>query len=337
MKIVVPNPNSEQGMGSACVPRASLGVAPELSSRTISELAGAKYFVGRSFRRDAENDTPEAYAPGCSRGHEFPLSAFRFPLFPQRAFTLIEVVISSALMSLILVAAYVCLNAGLNTQKLIEPRADVIQNARVAMAILTADLRGACALSKEYQFLGMRRLLGEMDADNLDFATHNYTPTRPGEGDFCQESIYLDRDPETGQFSLWRRRNPIIAPDPLSGGSKEEIAKGVVGVRFEYFDGLDWYESWGEIKSGRRETTQRLQPNLSGMPEAVRITLMFDSNPKSKAVSDSGERVLEPPFVFTTVARLNLAAVSQGSSSSADSGAADSGSAEGVQPIGGTF
>ncbi|MFO1488039.1 MAG: prepilin-type N-terminal cleavage/methylation domain-containing protein [Verrucomicrobiota bacterium] len=239
-------------------------------------------------------------------------------------FTLIEVVISSALMALILVSAYLCLNAGLNSQRVVEPRAEIIQNARVAMAILSADLRGACPLSKDYQFLGMRRLIGEMDADNLDFGTHNYTPRHPREGDFCQESFYVDQDPDTGQFSLWRRRNPTIAPDPLSGGNKEEIAKGVVGVRFEYFDGFDWYDSWGEMKSGKRDTSQKAQPNLSGMPEAVRITLMLDSNPKSKKISDqTGARDIEPPFVFQTVARLNLAASSQSGSTagSSDSGA----------------
>ena len=253
------------------------------------------------------------------------------------AFTLIEVVISSALMALILVSAYLCLNAGLTSQKIVEPRAEIIQNARVAMSILAADLRGACPLSKDYQFLGMRRLVGEMDADNLDFATHNYTPRRPREGDFCEEIFYVDQDPVTGQFSLWRRRNPTIAPDSLSGGGKEEIAKGVVGIRFEYFDGLDWYDSWGEIKSGKRDTSQKVQPNLSGMPEAVRITLMLDSNPKSKKVLDTGERDIEPPFVFQTVARLNLAASSQGNSAA---GSSDIGGQDATTPgaqNGGTF
>jgi hypothetical protein len=206
------------------------------------------------------------------------------------------------------VSAYLCLNAGFSSQKIIEPRTEIIQNARVAMALITADLRGACPLSKDAGFLGMQRMLGSVEGDNLDFATHNYTPRRPREGDYCQESIYVDQDPQTGQFSLWRRRNPIIAFDPLSGGSKEEIARGVVGLRFEYYDGYDWYDTWGELKSGKRETTQRIQPNLSGMPTAVRVTLLLDSNPKSKAVSESGERVLEPPLAFQTVVQLNLAA-----------------------------
>jgi general secretion pathway protein J len=239
----------------------------------------------------------------------------------SQGFTLIEVVIAAALMALILTSAYLCLNAGISSQKIIEPRAEIIQNARVAMAILTSDLRGACPLPGNSEFIGARREIDEMDADNLDFATHNYTPKHPREGDFCEESIFVDGDPETGQFSLWRRRNPTIAPDPLSGGSKEEIAKGIVGVRFEYSDGVDWYDSWGDTKPEKKETSRKVQPNLTGMPEAVRITLLLDSNPKSKKISDeTGQRAIEPPFVFQTVARLNLAATVQQSSSGESSG-----------------
>ena len=137
-------------------------------------------------------------------------------------------VISSALMALILVSAYMCLSAGFSAQKLIEPRAEIIQNARVAMAFMTADLRSRLPVVARNDFLGMTRTFGEVEADNLDFATHNYTPRQPREGDFCEESFYLDKDAGTGQFSVWRRRNPTIAPDALSGGSKEEIARGVV-------------------------------------------------------------------------------------------------------------
>jgi L-iditol 2-dehydrogenase len=50
-------------MGSAHVSRASSGVTPELSSQTISKVSGAGSFEERSFRRDAENNTPEASAP----------------------------------------------------------------------------------------------------------------------------------------------------------------------------------------------------------------------------------------------------------------------------------
>jgi prepilin-type N-terminal cleavage/methylation domain-containing protein len=238
------------------------------------------------------------------RRHEWPRSD---------AFTLIEIMISTALMALILVSAYLCLGAGFSAQKMIEPRAEIIQNARVAMAIVSADLRAACPLSKTDDFLGMTRTIGEVEADNLDFGTHNYTPRHAREGDFCQESIYLDKNPDTGQYSLWRRRNPTIALDALEGGTKEELAQGVVGLRLEYFDGLDWYRTWGDVdpkKRGQNSTSE--QSNLTGLPEAVRVTLLMDSNPKNKKPEmATSEEKLVPPFVFQTIVRLNLAGVTR--------------------------
>ncbi|MDB6064754.1 MAG: hypothetical protein JWR26_962 [Pedosphaera sp.] len=235
-------------------------------------------------------------------------------------FTLIELVISSALMALILVSAYLCFNAGIASQRLIEPRAEIFQSARVAMAIMSADLRCACPLSKEFEFLGMHRMIKDVEADNLDFATHHYNPAKASEGDFCQVSLFLEEDPKSGKFNLWRRRNPMIALDPLSGGSREEIAKGLRGLKFEYYDGFDWYEKWGEVKgSGKEQTSSSDALNLSGMPEAVRITLSFDPNPRGKKSAITDGEPAEKPLVFQTVARLNLAAISQSRSSNGSS------------------
>ena len=230
-------------------------------------------------------------------------------------FTLIELVVSGALMSMILVSAYVCFNAAMASEKTVEARTEALQNARVAMALMSADLRSACPLSKDFAFLGMRRSMGDIDADNLDFATHNYTPRRPHEGDFCEVSYFLDKNRESGRLSLWRRRNPVIAVEPLKGGRREEIVPGVMGLRFEYYDGLDWYDRWGDAdtdkpRAGRTAKTDA--SNLYGMPEAVRITLWLDAGSQAKLATES--RTNEPPLMFQTVARLNLAAVAQGQS-----------------------
>lgn len=248
----------------------------------------------------------------------------------SRAFTLIEIVISSALMALILVSAYLCLSAGIAGKKIIEPRADIFQTVRVTLAMLTADLRGACPLPGDSAFLGMKRMIGETEADNLDFATHNYTPRHAHEGDFCETSYYVEQDPQTHRFSLWRRRNPTLAIDPLSGGSKEEIAEDIIGMRYQYSDGDDWYDDWGEVQGkDKAANSQRQQSNLEGLPRAVRVTLLMDSNPKSKTDPMTGQRAIEPPLVFQTVAQLNLADASQNDTE--NSGANISGGS-GAQP-----
>jgi type II secretory pathway pseudopilin PulG len=256
------------------------------------------------------------------------------PSVNHPAFTLIEVMISCALMALILISAYSCLSAGFSAQKIVEPRAEIIQNARVAMALMSADLRVACPLSKTDDFLGMPRTAGDIQADNLDFGTHNYTPRRAREGDFCQESIYLDKNAETGQFSLWRRRNPTIGLDALSGGAMEELAQGVVGLKFEYFDGTDWYDTWGEVDPKKRgQSSARQQNNLTGLPEAVRITLLMDSNPKKKRQDTTTEEEnLEPPFVFQTVVRLNLADATQDAENASSTTSSDDNSSSSQTP-----
>jgi len=104
---------------------------------------------------------------------------------------LIELMVSAALMSVILAAAYVCFSSGVESQTLVEERVDMAQQARVAIGMMTADLRSAAPLSKEVEFLGMDRMLGEIEADNLDFGTYNYRPRRAGEGDFCEVSYFL--------------------------------------------------------------------------------------------------------------------------------------------------
>ncbi len=231
-------------------------------------------------------------------------------------FTIIELTISAAVGVIILTASYLCLSAGVASQKLIEPRTEVLQNARVALAMMSADLRSACSLSPDFDFVGEQRAIGEMEADNLDFATRYYLPARDTEGDYCQMSYYIDKTAGAAGFSLWRRRNPHFAPDPLSGGSKEEIARGVRGFTLEYYDGLDWYDTWGDanVKKKVKYTTVQA-PNLSGFPEAVRITLALDPEPQKSGESNG------PPLLFQAVARLELAdatAPSSSSSSAAD-------------------
>ena len=219
-------------------------------------------------------------------------------------FTLVELVISSALMVIILAGAYVCFSSGLASQKLVETRGDATQSARVALALISADLRSACPLSRNLEFLGMDRDLEDgTEADNIDFATHNYSPRRAREGDFCEVSYFVSKDQQTGVTSLYRRRDPTLDDEPLAGGSREELVVGVEGVRFEYYDGWEWFDEWGDAEGKRRaETSNRLQPNLSGMPEAVRVTLWI--KPPSQNPDDDNS---QPGLTFQTVARLNLA------------------------------
>jgi hypothetical protein len=197
------------------------------------------------------------------------------------------------------------------------------QGARVAMSLMSADLRAACPLSKATEFVGMPRKLGKVLADNLDFGTHNYVPKKQREGDFCETSYYLDKAPGATTFSLWRRRDASPDDDVFGGGTREELVKGVRGLQFEYYDGFDWFDEWGDPNGKERKRSEDTQkPNATGLPEAVRITLIV-GNSQTKPASDgleAKEEDEEPPIVFRTVARLELAAALYQQSTSASGG-----------------
>jgi prepilin-type N-terminal cleavage/methylation domain-containing protein len=197
-----------------------------------------------------------------------------------KGFTLIELVVGVSVISGILATAYVCLHAGLRGQDDLLHRREAGQCARAAFALLGADLRAACRLSEDIEFVGMSRDIGGMEADNIDFATRNWSPRGPGEGGSTEVSWYVDGSREVAGLALWRRRDPTPDRDPLGGGFKEEIASGISMFKVEYSDGFLWYEEWGSAEGkDRMGTIEASAWNSTGLPEAVRITLAFPQSP----------------------------------------------------------
>jgi hypothetical protein len=218
---------------------------------------------------------------------------------------------------MVLAATYACMSAGLTGQKLVEQRAEGVQSARIALSMMAADFRAAVPLSGKVEFLGLRRSQEGADSDNVDFSTRNYKPARANEPDYCEASYFLARDPESDSYILMRRRDATPDPEPLEGGSREEIARGVRGLRLEYYDGIEWFDEWGDPEGKAKGMTDP-PANSYGLPEAVRITIVFDPETGKNA---GGETEAKEPMTFQTVARIELALMFNRQSTSANSGA----------------
>jgi type II secretion system protein J len=262
-------------------------------------------------------------------------------------FTLLELILTSSVSVIVLAGAYACLEAGLRSERLTAGRGDAIQGARVALGRLAADLRAACRLSKDFEFVGMDRRLDGMDADNIDFGSHHHRPRRAGEADFCEVSWFVDRDLEEGGYGLFRRVDASPDDRPLEGGTKEEVLPGLRGFQLEFYDGFRWYEDWGNQESegprqDRRSARSLLASNLEGLPEAVRITLKVDGSPPrrdgGKQAERAADRSAQKPeeLTFRTTVRLFLAGRASTSAGDAagGTGGATSGGAEGGPPAG---
>lgn len=227
------------------------------------------------------------------------------PALAATAFTLIELIVSTSLMAIILGSAYLCFGAGVDSRKVIETRSDIAQTARVAMALMTADLRAATPLSGENDFLGMNRDLEGLEADNLDFATHHHRPAGKAQADWAEISYYVDKDQESGLFHLYRRRDPTPDPETTIGGSKELIAENVRGLRFMFYDGFDWHEEWGD-PTGKQRFSELPPPNIVGIPEAIQITIAL--GPPNEVITESTVATNRPSsLTFQTIVRPELA------------------------------
>ncbi len=165
--------------------------------------------------------------------------------------TLVELMVGVSIMTGIIASAYFCLHAGFTSQTALDEHMEQVQKARVMLSLMTKDLRHACVWSEDSPFVGMDRTRGTMEADNLDFTTHNWSPRARGEGDTCEISYYVNEDPRTGAIGIWRRRDTSPDPELTGGGEREELVTGVQALRFEYYDGLWWYDSWGRVDPRR--------------------------------------------------------------------------------------
>lgn len=260
-------------------------------------------------------------------------------------FTLFELLITVAIASMVLISAYACLQAGLVTRKEMESRAETLQSGRVALNWMARDLRSASPLSVESEFVGLSRMIESIEADNIDFATRYHKPAAPGETGFRETSYFLGFNETTGTLSLWRRTDSYRDPEPLSGGLIEEIVRNVQGLKLEYYDGIEWFDDWGSAEPQPLDATSLLlNSNLSGMPDAVRITLKLAVNPKKNSRSRSrsslasstsplnstGESSVDPAeeedsMTFQTIVRLiNTSVDSEDASGSSSTGAGSS-------------
>lgn len=225
---------------------------------------------------------------------------------PVCGITLIELLVGVSILAIIAGAAGACLLGGLRTREVIDARADVLQVGRVVEELLERDFRNAIPLHPEREFVGLDRELDSVAADTVDFATRHFEPQTPGERDACEVSYFVDREPGGSGLALYRRTDPTPDEFPLEGGFRELICHGVRGFQVEYYDGFEWYETWGPQRERVVERTERslFAGNLTGLPDAVRITLSLEEGSGERAPGFWSDAEALEPLVFRTVVHL---------------------------------
>lgn len=192
-------------------------------------------------------------------------AGYWLPTTSSSGFTLLEVLVASAILSLVLAAVYGVFSQTLSSKRFVEDRAERARAARIALLRIGEDLQSALPPTASYlRFVGETRLSREYPEDTLSFTTLTRTAStnRVPEGDLNTIGYALEPDPtDITQKQLVRRVRFSLATESRSAEETAPLLPQVRGLRFRFFNGRNWQQDW------KPENTQE------GLPQALEATV----------------------------------------------------------------
>jgi prepilin-type N-terminal cleavage/methylation domain-containing protein len=252
----------------------------------------APFEVGKPFQK-------KGLVSGCARS---PVAAVRRPTAARRlAFTLLEILVAVALLSMVVAAIYACWNSIIKGSKTALRVAENAQRERIVMRTLHDSLLCACLFNSPGTNL-VYNFLAESDSDN---STVSFVARLPGNflrhgkfGDFDVRRVEFKVEPTSGRSKRLVMRQRLLMTD----FDKDELEYPIVLTtnlnRFlvEFVDPKtgDWITDW--------ELTNQL-------PKEMRITLALGHGDQFTDKADEAiVDVVAPPSVAWQVPQVGTGA-----------------------------
>lgn len=228
-------------------------------------------------------------------------------------FTLLEVMVALAILSMTSAIMYGTLSVTLNSQREVNKTQERYHAGRVAITKMSRDL--TCAFLSRHvnptEFNRETLFLGEEEEVTFTYLGHfRWLEAESPESDQGVVSYYLKS--EDGVKQLVRREKVIIDDQPDKGGNEDVLASGVKSLEFQYWDtaGEDWTDEWkAELKKedvlladADAEKTKRTLQNLTGQ-ETVEDTFVLPTRVRIKLVLEDDE---DREYPFNTEIELPL-------------------------------
>lgn len=194
----------------------------------------------------------------------------------RRAFTIVELIVALVIAGIVATAITTSLSQLGRARDVARLRMTASRRATDALEHIRRDVQST--LRSDDLFFTRFRLaaetvsspIGELDRDQMLLYNERLRTIRPlsysGEGQEYETQYRIEVDADGA--SLWRRRDPVPDRHEDAGGLAEPVGDGVVGLRFEAYDGASWRQDWDS--------------DVDGLPLSVRAT-----------VTASGERIGE--------------------------------------------
>ncbi len=196
------------------------------------------------------------------------------PAKDMKGFTLLEVLVSMAILVIIMAALYSAYTTNVEAIQIARQNGEVHQMARIVLDRMTKDLQSALiqlSVPSDKIRLGLVGEDREVDgrrADRVDFTTVTHLPlTEKGPAsDLCEIGYLIEEDSEDKIFVLFRRDDPSVDEDFTKGGSLQEMARNVLEFNLTYQDpGGEESDKWNTLEG---------MP-ASGLPVLIKVRLVL--------------------------------------------------------------
>jgi len=200
----------------------------------------------------------------------------------RKGFTLIEVLVAMTVFAVVMTAVYAAFQTGARVWRNAEENMQMFQDARVALTLLTRELR--CAFPEAgYLFQGVDDRSGDRDNDRIEFFAVRppLDPSQGQEARIMKISYYIDQARGGRGYVLRRQEQIVTGPIPTQEqfaklGKKEKLIKmekpwrcilatNVESLDFQYM----WKQEWVPFCD-----------QGFGLPEVIEVTLALRGEEK---------------------------------------------------------
>lgn len=198
------------------------------------------------------------------------------PPYSARGFTLLEVMVAGAILSLILAILYGVFSRTLASKRSVEERAARVRAAHTVLLRISEDLQGSFPLHAEESLRGETRQENGFPTAFLSVVSvaQMALTTQGSAGDLHRVEYRLVPDQaEPAHYQLVRSVRLDLRADQETADELVPLLSHVRGLRVRFFDGQRWLEEWGR------------EPTRGRLPQAVEVTLYVDGQTEVAAFS----------------------------------------------------
>lgn len=224
----------------------------------------------------------------------------------MRGVTMIEVIVAAFILVMVATMIWTAFDQSAHMRDKLHVRQEHDHLARVTLARMTRDLRGAflslhanqspSLVAVSTQFVGTS--FGGSSRLDMTTFTHRRLRRDSHEGDACEVGYRVEAhrgengSPSEGQ-DLLRRESARIDTDPLRGGVVDVLMPGIRSLDIRYYDdqAQRWIDTWD---------TSQATAQPARLPPRVRITLTLTEDPgnQERVYSTETALLLTRPLTF---------------------------------------